>query len=209
MSTSSIKRAEQGMRGLSDFSPHATQQAQQAVSAPGEGTKRAHGVAIRLTKGKITFVDAIDAPHVRQFKWSATLTKRGKWYAKRKVMVNGRGTSQMLHRFLMAAPPVMDVDHKDGDGLNNRRSTNLRLATRSQNTAAMLKTKVGKKSRFRGVGREGTAWRATITVRNERVRLGRFSREEDAAHAYDEAALLHFGEFARLNFPPPLPGAQP
>jgi predicted Zn-ribbon and HTH transcriptional regulator len=95
-----------------------------------------------------------------------------------------------------------NVDHVDGNGLNNRRS-NLRPATKSQNGANARKNP-GKTSRYKGVfwDRERSAWQAKIMVNRKALSLGRFASEEDAALAYDLAAREAFGEFALTNFQP-------
>jgi hypothetical protein len=111
-----------------------------------------------------------------------------------------------LHRLLLQAPAEFHVDHRDGDPLNNRLA-NLRLCTHSQNQAN--RPAMGGASRFKGVATARgcrNRWRAQIQQQRadgtfRRVCLGQFESEEDAARAYDAAALLKYGEFARLNFP--------
>ena len=111
--------------------------------------------------------------------------------------------SRKLGRDLVAGE---DVDHVDGDTLNNRRS-NLRLATRSQNNGNRRKGPKPTSSRFKGVslhkakGCRRVFWAAYVTKDRHREFLGLFVEEEAAARAYDKAAARVFGEFALLNFP--------
>lgn len=57
-------------------------------------------------------------------------------------------------------------------------------------------------SRFRGVSRctKDGRWQARIRIAKEVVYLGRYQTEELAARRYDEAARLHHGPQAMLNF---------
>jgi hypothetical protein len=98
---------------------------------------------------------------------------------------------------LVYGRPCPRIDHRDGDPTNNRLS-NLRPASASQNGAnAGAKT-----SGYKGVWWTAGRWRAGIKVKRKAIHLGYFDTPEAAAQAYDEAALRHFGEFAKLNFPP-------
>jgi hypothetical protein len=110
----------------------------------------------------------------------------------------------------MDAPADRLVDHRNNDGLDNRRD-NLRLATRSQNMYNKLKTKSKTSSRFIGVSfdKSRRKWEARIYYQGRKIWLGRFDSEIDAALAYDEAARKYHGEFARLNFPQGIAGACP
>lgn len=160
-----------------------------------------------LTRDKVALVDDDDYEAVKQFKWFALRDDkkdgREMFYAVRSVgsKVDGKWKNKMfyLHRDLM--PGVKQIDHIDGDGLNNQRS-NIRPATKSQNAANRKNLSTTASSRFRGVSwfKPTKRWRACIKVNQKYISLGYFLSEEDAARAYDDAARLHFGEFASPNF---------
>ena len=175
-------------------------------SQPGiAGSAATHGAReIPLSQGKVALVDEEDYEAVSAFKWHAHRHK-GIWYADRYIRkADGRLSQRGLHQFILQPPPDLYVDHADGDGLNNQRS-NLRLATRSENSQNQRRrTREGRcASRFRGVAwdRERRLWRSKICVNGRDLHLGRFADEHAAALAYDAAARLHFGVFASPNFP--------
>lgn len=155
-----------------------------------------------LSQGKTAVVDPEDYDRISQFKWTATRCGK-KWYAKRNFRgADGRYRGVYLHHFVLGQK--VPVDHRDRDGLNNRRG-NLRLCTKAQNAANSDVPKTGRSSRFRGVSlaknipKDGPCWHAYIKVDQHKIGLGYFRSESMAAVAYNEAAKKHFGEFARLN----------
>ena len=154
-------------------------------------------VEVQLSRGLVTWIDESDFELVTQFKWCASRS-RCTYYAVRR---DGK-TTISLHRVLLNAPNEMHVDHINGNGLCNTRA-NLRLCTRTQNLRNTRKHK-GCNSQFKGVTKHNLgypkSWQARIQVGNKRhSRL--FATELEAALWYDEMALEHFGEFAKLNFP--------
>jgi len=164
------------------------------------------GKIVELTKGLITLVDAADFEGVRVHKWYAQKA-RINYYAARRL---GRQII-LLHRVLVQPPKGLVVDHREHNTLDNRRSF-LRLATFQQNSANSKKI-AGRTSEYKGVCRvkpivnATNIWMAYIGgsvsdgARLKRIHLGYFPTEVAAARAADEAAKLHFGEFAILNFP--------
>jgi len=151
---------------------------------------------IPLTQGKFAIVDAEDYNWISRHKWCAA-KDRGTFYAHRGS--NGRLIS--MHRAIMRAPKGLMCDHRNHNGLDNRKS-NLRLCTSAQNQY----NKSPKKdcsSRYKGVilRRDCKRWRGQIGFNRKRIHLGDFADEIKTALAYDDKAIELFGEFACLNFP--------
>lgn len=147
--------------------------------------------------GKFAIVDAEDYPEVSRFNWKLN---KAQGYVYRTLGHSGR---EYLHRFLMKpANSKQLVDHKSGDRLDNRRSTNLRLCDKAGNARNCVKH-IPKTSKFKGVfwSKRPRRWISTLMLNRKKIYVGSFSDEIDAARAYDKAARAHFGEFACTNFP--------
>lgn len=103
-----------------------------------------------------------------------------------------------MHRYMAClCDPKVFVDHADGNGLNNQKS-NLRPCSMAQN---QMNKKPRGASKYLGVARNYKKWRAAIAIKGNLTHLGLFDNEIAAAMVYDAAAIIHHGEFARLNFP--------
>jgi hypothetical protein len=154
-------------------------------------------IEVPLTQGQVALIDEVDAEAVLVHRWAAH--RIGKtFYAAARARPDGGPEIIHLHTFLTGWPLT---DHRNGNGLDNRRA-NLREATKSQN-AANRGLDRNNTSGFKGVywNKAERKWQAHIQVDGKKRTLGRFPDPEDAARAYDAAALDAFGEFAWLNFP--------
>lgn len=114
-----------------------------------------------------------------------------------------RGRQCMEHRvawFLHYGEwPKNHVDHINGNRSDNR-IVNLRLATNAENLRNRSKPK-NNVSGFKGVSwiERYQKWQATIKFDGKNKFLGRFDTREDAADAYNQAALKHHGDFAKVD----------
>ncbi len=149
-------------------------------------------------------IDASDVSLVEAHTWHAEQRTQVS-YAVAMILTGGKRLPIKMHRLILGRVPGKMIDHVNGDGLDNRRA-NLRHCTNrenSRNKSAYAKRKRAKGG-FLGVTREESGkYCASISTGKgpqRRIRLGLFDTAEDAARAYDRAALEHFGEFAASNF---------
>jgi len=144
---------------------------------------------IKLTCGESALVDEDD--YDRLVKWKWCLGGWGKYLYAISCM---KGKCISMHRFIMNTPKGLVVDHLDHNGLNNQKE-NLRNCTQAQNTQNM------NRSKYRGVSWKKSEHKfvSKIGVNRKCIHLGYFSIPEEAARAYNVAALKYFGEGARLN----------
>jgi len=156
---------------------------------------------IDLGQGEWTLLDEVDYYRFGNLKWSLGGYKKNLYAVSGVKNKDGNFELVRLHRLIMNPPENLVVDHRNGDGLDNRRE-NLRLATKSQNLFNSRKRK-NTSSQFIGVSfdKRSGLWVAYIGLCRKKIFLGYFKNEIDAAKAYDAAAKIYHGEFARLNFP--------
>lgn len=156
---------------------------------------------IPLAGGREAIVDVADYDALSLRRWIG-IKKQNIMYACGLSRINGKKIIVEMHNVIMNSDK-MRVDHKNGNGLDNRRC-NLRIATKAQNDWNRGRQK-NNKSGFKGVywRKDRLKWSVEIKANRERLCLGVFTDVIEAARAYDQAALKYHGDFARLNFPCP------
>lgn len=146
----------------------------------------------------IILIDTEDLERTKDMTWGLT-----NGYATTQKWSDGRGSKRtltLLHRFILNLKEgdPCQVDHINRDRLDCRKA-NLRIATRSQNMVNIPK-KNTKGGGYRGVVYNHGQWRAHISNKGV-IHLGAYGTQEEAARAYDLAAMEYQGDFAVLNFP--------
>lgn len=152
---------------------------------------------IELSKGLFAIVDDEDYEFINSFKWCASNSGRGRFYAQRK---DNRKTV-FMHRLIMKLTDKnLNIDHINHNTLDNRK-INLRICSKTEN-ARNKSSHPNSSSKFLGVSwdKSRNKWKSCIYINKKCVLLGRFNFEMEAAKAYDNAAKTNFKEFANLNF---------
>lgn len=153
---------------------------------------------IPLTQGQNAIVDVEDFEWLSQWNWHAMWTE----YTRSFRAIRNEGKKAILmHRVILGCEGKEEGDHRNHNSLDNRRH-NLRKCTRVQNMCNKRPYR-GSSSKFKGVSfnKSKNKWVANIQINGKQTYLKSFNSEEQAARAYDEAAKIHHGVFARLNFP--------
>lgn len=157
---------------------------------------------IPLTKGYFAKVDDDDYERLAKIRWQVDVRKT-MIIVKHGYSKDGRSHSLYMAREIMNAPKGKQVDHINGDTLDNRKS-NLRICTNSENSKNRGKHS-DNTSGYKGVKfdtRMGFGWIAQICVNYKRIYIGKYKTKEAAARAYNKAAKKHHGEYAVLNVLP-------
>jgi hypothetical protein len=152
--------------------------------------------SLKLTQGYEATIDNEDYERVNQYKWYYHHTG----YAVSTLpRINGKQKTLSLSRFIMNASKGIQVDHINMNTLDNRKE-NLRLCNMSENQRNVPKRSFNR-SGYKGVSfhKVSQKWRSRITINSKTIYLGIFETKEDAALAYNKAAIKYHGEFARLN----------
>jgi hypothetical protein len=157
------------------------------------------GVAyVTLTQGYEAIIGAADVPLVESWNWFA-MVQSHTVYAIRKEYNGTKQRTICLHRVVMGEPEGLQVDHEDGDGLNNQRY-NLRVASSFQNSHNR-RVSSNNKSGFKGVcwNKGSGKWLAQIGFNSGKKYLGLFTSPEEAHAAYCQASKKYHGEFGRTS----------
>ncbi len=165
---------------------------------------------IPLTQGKYAIVDTEDYDYLMQWKWY-TASSPHTYYARRNIPIPATDTLPYkqkiiaMHQVVVINPlHVEHFDHKNHYGLDNRKS-NVRPCSCSENQHNQRR-RSGGASKYKGVfriseaaGNKRKKWQAIIRHNKRNIYLGYYYTEQQAAKAYDEAAIRLFGEFAYTN----------
>lgn len=146
--------------------------------------------------GLVALVDDEDYEKVNQYIWHVH-KKKNTYYGRTNTKKENKHQTLLMHKLI--CPQWKIVDHKNGNGWDNRKN-NLRNGVGSLNNRNARKRE-NTSSKYKGVWwyKADSNWEAGIVINKKRLFLGRFSNEIEAAKVYNEAAIKYFGDYAKLN----------
>jgi hypothetical protein len=141
----------------------------------------------------LVMVDDEDYEFLSKFNWQVDKYNTVQTHKTDKI------NNTLIHRLIMNPPNGVEIDHIDGNRLNNRKS-NLRFATSSQNKINRGPRK-DNTSGFKGVSlnKKLNKYGVRLMIDGKYKHLGLFNNKIEAAKVYNENALKYYGEFAWLN----------
>jgi hypothetical protein len=160
-------------------------------------------------RGGIALVDDCDFDRiVAMGPWHSLDCGHGRIYAARGTInpITGKKCSLYMHRVILGLEfgDPREGEHISGDGLDNRRSSNLRIAGHRQNICNTSK-RINNTSGLKCVYwcKKSSKWYARIEAIGRAHNLGRFEDKERAHQAYCEASLRFHGEYGNTGLPAP------
>jgi hypothetical protein len=148
---------------------------------------------IKLSNGMESIVDDDDFESLSQNKWHILRNGYARRPGKQRDKISG---TVYMHRQIMGFPNGLQVDHINGNKLDNRKC-NLRLATNSQNHCNRGK-QANNTSGYKGVSwhKQANKWNARIVLLGRKISLGLYNDPKDASEAYLTASKIYHGEFS-------------
>jgi hypothetical protein len=143
---------------------------------------------------------ACEAWNARYANNEAFVTDDGRGYKQGSLFDKKYRAHRVVWALVYNSWPDEEIDHVDGNGLNNRMS-NLRLATRFQN-CQNAKIRINNVSGLKGVSKNRSKWRARIKVNGVLHRLGNYETAHEAHEAYVKASLNFHGAFSHFASDP-------
>lgn len=156
-----------------------------------------------INSDRVALISDIDYDRVSKYRWRLMGDEKNGYsiisVEDITVFKTGNRFPERLSIFILNKSGKL-IDHRDRNIFNNQRE-NLREATFSQNCINQDKRK-DNTSGYKGVSwhRNRKKWAVKLNINKKQTHLGLFDNKILAAIAYDDAAILHFGEFAKLNF---------
>jgi hypothetical protein len=161
----------------------------------------------KTKKPVYVLVDDKDYFELSKYSWFLKTDKRwehNKYAVRFEVTIkNGKRKTKSfrMHRQILNASKDVLTDHKNGNGLDNRRK-NLRFCNFSENSQSCRSHRKSKTSKYKGVywHKDKNKWQVRVSYNGKEVYLGLYSSEMEAARVHDIGAKLSYGKFAVLNF---------
>jgi len=146
---------------------------------------------IKLTRGLVAIVDDEDFEELNKLKWQALPVNYKLTYAATSIHIPGTTNGAKhpyMHRILLNPPKNRQIDHINGNGLDNRRE-NLRIVTKRQNQQNLH---MKKSSKYPGVclNKSNSRWRVMLRWKGKHWYLGDYKNEIDAATVYCVACAV-------------------
>src|SRR5690349_13857865 len=83
--------------------------------------------------GLVALIDDEDYELVSKHRWNI-FVRKNELKARTSIKIEGTWKSVFMHRLIMGSPENMEIDHKNHNGLDNRKE-NLRICSRRENLA--------------------------------------------------------------------------